>query len=215
MRYLSRLRPAPRRAGPRFSALAFGHSCGDAQTAGLAAVLLAGVAVGSMLQAAAAPDPYLTYFTQQYLQGRSTASFSAAMTNAVLNAIAPHLLALFFSMSCIGAPFLLCIPFLRGIFIGCISSYLYLHLGMRGLAANLILFWLPEVAACVFLVIFVRAALTLSLRMFRTNLLGEALDSGIKTDSCLRCFAVTACGTLLSAVLESILSAVFAPVLLL
>lgn len=120
----------------------------------------------------------------------------------------------FFSLSCIGAPVLACVPVLRGISIGCVSAYLYASMGMRGLLANLILFWLPAILQSVFLVLFTDAALDTSTSLFRLNFLEQATGAGTKISRCLRIFVVSSLGMLLAAILEGLLAVIFAPVFL-
>ena len=176
------------------------------QAVGLALALLAGVLCGSFWQHASQQNVYLSYFAEQYLAGHNTGSFLSAM---ILQAVV-----LFFSLSCIGAPVLACVPVLRGISIGCVSAYLYASMGMRGLLANLILFWLPAILQSVFLVLFTDAALDTSTSLFRLNFLEQATGAGTKISRCLRIFVVSSLGMLLAAILEGLLAVIFAPVFL-
>mgnify|MGYP003094454021 CR=1 FL=1 len=168
------------------------------QAVGLALALLAGVLCGSFWQHA----------------GHNTGSFSAAMSVSFLSAMILQAVVLFFSLSCIGAPVLACVPVLRGISIGCVSAYLYASMGMRGLLANLILFWLPAILQSVFLVLFTDAALDTSTSLFRLNFLEQATGAGTKISRCLRIFVVSSLGMLLAAILEGLLAVIFAPVFL-
>ena len=154
------------------------------QAVGLALALLAGVLCGSFWQHASQQNVYLSYFAEQYLAGHNTGSFSAAMSVSFLSAMILQAVVLFFSLSCIGAPVLACVPVLRGISIGCVSAYLYASMGMRGLLANLILFWLPAILQSVFLVLFTDAALDTSTSLFRLNFLEQATGAGTKISRC-------------------------------
>ena len=174
------------------------------QAVGLALALLSGVLCGSFWQHA----------SEQYLAGHNTGSFSAAMSVSFLSAMILQAVVLFFSLSCIGAPVLACVPVLRGISIGCVSAYLYASMGMRGLLANLILFWLPAILQSVFLVLFTDAALDTSTSLFRLNFLEQATGAGTKISRCLRIFVVSSLGMLLAAILEGLLAVIFAPVFL-
>ena len=176
--------------------------------------LLAGVLCGSFWQHASQQNVYLSYFAEQYLAGHNTGSFSAAMSVSFLSAMILQAVVLFFSLSCIGAPVLACVPVLRGISIGCVSAYLYASMGMRGLLANLILFWLPAILQSVFLVLFTDAALDTSTSLFRLNFLEQATGAGTKISRCLRIFVVSSLGMLLAAILEGLLAVIFAPVFL-
>ena len=184
------------------------------QAVGLALALLAGVLCGSFWQHASQQNVYLSYFAEQYLAGHNTGSFSAAMSVSFLSAMILQAVVLFFSLSCIGAPVLACVPVLRGISIGCVSAYLYASMGMRGLLANLILFWLPAILQSVFLVLFTDAALDTSTSLFRLNFLEQATGAGTRISRCLRIFVVSSLGMLLAAILEGLLAVIFAPVFL-
>ena len=182
------------------------------QAVGLALALLSGVLCGSFWQHASQQNVYLSYFAEQYLAGHNTGSFSAAMSVSFLSAMILQAVVLFFSLSCIGAPVLACVPVLRGISIGCVSAYLYASMGMRGLLANLILFWLPAILQSVFLVLFTDAALDTSTSLFRLNFLESRVCPIISR--CLQIFVVSSLGMLLAAILEGLLAVIFAPVFL-
>ena len=182
---------------------------------GLSCLLLTGVAFGSFFPYMAESNRYLSYFVRQYLVGNHGGGVVSVMFGSFFSAMTLQALTLFFCLSCIGAPVLLCIPFLRGIAIGCISAFLYTEMGSRGLMANMILLWIPEVLQAACLLFFVSAALNTSVSLFRSNFLSKTPNAvGPKVGRCLRCFVFSSIGLLLSAVIEGLLAAVFAPVLL-
>lgn len=182
---------------------------------GLSCTLLAGVAFGSIFPYLAESNRYLSYFAHQYLVGNHGGGFSSVASGSFFSAMMLQAVVLFFSFSCIGAPVLLCIPFLRGIAIGCISAFLYTEMGSRGLAANMILLWIPEVLQAACLLFFVLAALNTSISLFQSNFLSKTPNSaGPKVSRCLRCFVFSSLGLLLASVIEGLLAAIFAPVLL-
>lgn len=182
---------------------------------GLCCTLLAGVAFGSFLPYLAGSNRYLFYFVQQYLVGNHGGGFLSVASGSFLSAMLLQAAVLFFSLSCVGAPVLLCIPFLRGVAIGCISAYLYTQMGSRGLLANMILLWIPAVLQAVCLLFFVSAALNTSVSLFRLNFTAKTPGPAApKVGRCLRCFMVTSVGLLLASLLEGLLAAIFAPVLL-
>ena len=178
-------------------------------------MLLAGIAFGSIFPYMAESNRYLSYFMHQYLVGNHSGSFSSVASGSFFSAMLLQAVVLFFSLSCIGAPVLLCIPFLRGIAIGCISAYLYTGMGSRGLVANLILLWIPEVLQAACLLFFVSAALNTSISLFQSNFLSKTPDPVVpKVSRCLRCFVFSSIGLLLASMIEGLLAAIFAPVLL-
>lgn len=183
--------------------------------AGLSCSLFAGVVFGSVFPYMAESNRYLAYFVQQYLVGNHNGSFSSVASGSFLSSMLMQATVLFFGLSCIGAPLLVCIPFLRGITIGCISAYLYTEMGSRGLVANMILLWIPEVLQAACLLFFVSAALELSIDLFRSSFLAQTPGSaGPKIGRCMRCFIFSSLGLLLASVIEGLLAAIFAPVLL-
>lgn len=183
--------------------------------AGLSCSLLAGVVFGSIFPYMAGSNRYLSYFAQQYLVGNHNGSFSSVASGSFFSAMVMQATVLFFSLSCIGVPLLLCIPFLRGITIGCISAYLYTEMGSRGLVANMILLWIPEVLQAACLLFFVSAALQTSIDLFRSCFLAQTSGSAApKIGRCIRCFIFSSLGLLLASLIEGLLAAVFAPVLL-
>ena len=188
---------------------------GVGKMAGLSCSLLAGVVFGSIFPYMAESNRYLAYFVQQYLVGNHNGSFSSVASVSFFSSMLMQAAVLFFSLSCIGAPLLVCIPFLRGITIGCVSAYLYTGMGSRGLVANMILLWIPEVLQAACLVFFVSAALQTSVALFRSGFLAQTSGSaGPKISRCLHCFIFSSLGLLLAALIEGLLAAVFAPVLL-
>lgn len=183
--------------------------------AGLSCTLFAGIVFGSIFPYMAESNRYLAYFVQQYLVGNHSGSFSSVASGSFFSAMMMQATVLFFSLSCIGAPLLLCIPFLRGITIGCISAYLYTGMGTRGLVANMILLWIPEVLQAACLLFFVSAALETSIDLFRLSFLAQTSGfAATKISRCMRCFIFSSLGLLLAALIEGLLAAVFAPVLL-
>lgn len=203
------------RAKVRFALDPFFLPKPQARLAGLGCILLAGVLLGSLGQAMDAQKPYLAHFIAQYLDQHRSSGFAAAVGTSFFSAMLMQLLIVFLGLSCVGIPFLICVPLLQGISIGCIGAFLYGAMGVRGLLANLILFWVPEVLQAIFLLILADAAIDTSWPLFRACFLSQSFD-GIRAraDACLRCFVRTSIGMLASALLEGALSAIFAPVLL-
>lgn len=181
---------------------------------GLSCAMLAGVLLGSICQVAAESNRYATYFVRQYLEGVHGGGFIATASGTFLSAMAMQAAALFFSLSCIGAPVLLCLPFLRGVSIGCVSAYLYSDMGSRGLLANLILLWVPEVLRALLLISFISIALDTSVSLFRLNFLARSPSPDMGIKRCLHSFVLASLGMLPVSILEGVLAAVFAPVLL-
>lgn len=180
----------------------------------LACALLVGVIFGSIYEATGASNRYIAYFVRQYLNGVHGGGFAAAASGTFLSSMAMQAVVLFFSLSCIGAPVLIFLPFLRGVFIGCVSAYLYSGMGSRGLLANLLMLWVPEVLRALLLIFFIAVAWDTSVGLFRLNFLAQTPGPEPRIRRCLRCFVLVSFGMLPISLLEGALSAVFAPVLL-
>lgn len=176
--------------------------------------LLAGVAVGSfLLSGTGEQSPYFSYFAQQYLtlfQGTSFYDLFAA------SFLAPLLLqsALFFcAASCFGGPVAALLLLCRGIGIGGVSAYLYQLLGLRGMAANLVLFFLPSLLQCFLHWWMAGAAWRSSAALFRMHCLaqgGGSLPTSIQHP--LRVYLLSSIGLIAAAALQAGLSLLFAVV---
>lgn len=179
----------------------------------LAGILLLGIFFGSMWQQSSLQNAYLSYFAQQYL-AHCGSGLLAVVSGTFLSYILLETVVLFFSFSCIGTPVLFCIAALYGIPLGCITTYLYTSLGMRGLLANMILFLVPHLIAACSLVYFLDVAIGASTALFRIHMKGCASGMNAKMRYCFNSFLITLCGMLAAALLKGILCAIFAPVLL-
>ncbi len=215
MRDMRKLRPIPLRRAKTAHSKGGKYKSFTVKIAVFAGVLLLGVVLGSTVPYTLEESRYLSYFVQQYLIENHGGSFAAVASGSFLSAMLLQVTVLFFSVSCIGAPVLLCILLLRGFSIGCIASFLYTQLGLRGLLANLALLWLPQVLQAIFLLFFVVAAWDGSVGLFRQHLAAQTTDTAKPNLSrCLRCFLFSSLGMLLAALAEGLLAAIFAPVLL-
>ena len=182
----------------------------------LATVFLIGILVGAIAQNFSNNDntPYLLYYVKQILSVFQAGNFISNSGYLFLSCMALQTLLLFFSLSCIGVPVILFIPFCKGFSIGCVSAYLYTTLELRGIAANLLIFWLPDCVAALILLIFTRIALDTSYSLFCSNILGKGQGGTVKSHQCLRVFLITSLGYLPCAVWAGIAAAIFAPVFL-
>lgn len=177
-------------------------------------ILLFGILCGSIWQHSSLQNTYLSYFAQQYLQSCLSGSFLSVASSAFLSHVLLEIVVLFFSFSCIGAPVLFCIPALYGISIGGITAYLYTSFGMRGLLANMILFLIPHILSACSLLVFVDSAICASSALYKLNIKGNSSGTNSKMRLCFNRFIITLCGMLISSLLEGILCAIFAPILL-
>lgn len=182
----------------------------------LSLALLAGLLCGSLWLAGAQGQTakYLSYFAQQYLRRYKAGEFWPAFTVAYLSAFLLLGLVLFLSFSCLGAPLIFCAPLCKGIALGCISAYLYTQWGLRGMAANLLLLFIPELAKVGGLLLLSVRALDASVGLFKLNCVQQAPGAAAKMSRSLRSFVAAASLTLAASLLQAALTAVFGPVFL-
>ncbi|MEG1641007.1 MAG: hypothetical protein RR284_08805 [Ruthenibacterium sp.] len=159
---------------------------------------------------------YLTYYVQELLKTYRSAAFLPVAALVFLSCVTLQGILLFFSLSCIGAPVIFCVPIFKGISAGCLCAALVSLQGFRGAMAHLLLFWLPELLQISILLLFSDIALRTSLCLFSCNLCNKNSGNGTftKISLCLRMFLLTALAYLVCAVAAGVLSCVFAPVFL-
>ncbi len=184
------------------------------QMMGISGTLLLGILIGSVCQATGAQNAYLSLFVQKYLSSLQSGSFAKISSNTFFSAMLLQTVTVFLAFSCISAPVLICIPLLRGISTGYVAAYLYVNCGIKGLLANLLLLWVPEVLQAALLIFLLCAALDVSLTLFQVNIRMRTIATRAKMDTCLRQYVCTSLGLLLTAMLKGLLSIIFAPVLL-
>ena len=175
--------------------------------------LLAGVALGSFLPAGTGEQgTYFSYFAQQYLKLYQGTSFYDLFAASFL---APLLLqsALFFcAASCFGGPVAALLLLFRGIGIGGVSTYLYQLLGLRGMAANLVLFFLPSLFQCLLHWWMAGAAWRSSAALFRLHCRTQAGSLPTSIRHPLRVYLLSSIGLAAAAALQAGLSLLFAVV---
>ncbi|MEG2595885.1 MAG: hypothetical protein RR937_09170 [Ruthenibacterium sp.] len=159
---------------------------------------------------------YMTYYVQEILKTYRNASFLPVAAFVFLSCIALQGILLFFSLSCIGAPAIFCVPLFKGFSAGCLCAALITLQGFRGAIAQLLLFWLPELLQISILLLFADIALRTSLCLFSFNICRKNSGNSAfaKIALCLRMFLLTALAYLVCAIVAGGLSCVFAPVFL-
>ena len=200
---------APRRfapSAPKTSALSL-------RAVMLAVVLFSGVVLG----AAAAVRPaqssgYYAAFIRQFVAAHQSRPMWQIFCEAFISAIALQCLALFLGLSCLGAPLLLALVLGRGFAVGSLTAYLFHEMGLWGLAMYLLLFFLPTALQCLLLLYLCAQAFDSAAALFRANFLGHTVAAPLRAQLLLRRFLRAGAGALAACCLESILSALFAPV---
>lgn len=182
----------------------------------LAVMMLAGVFAGGIAQAVLykRQDTYLAYFIQKTLDLYRNAGFWTVCGRFFLSCFLLHITALFFALSCIGAPCLWGLVFLKGFSSGVLSAALYLQQGFRGAAANLLLFWLPDVARSVCLLVFLVPAMRSCSQLFQTHVLSKSVQTVQSLHQTEQIFLWTGILYLPCSLLAALLNIIFAPIFL-
>lgn len=178
-------------------------------------LLLLGVCVGAVAEEMSRTNgqAYTTFFVRQVLSIYCDSTFTGVMGFLFLSSFLLHTIILFFSFSCIGAPAVLLIPFVKGFSFGCISGYLYGTLGLRGVLANMLLCLLPQLGEAALLLYFSMQALQMSTSLFR-YLIAQKADSCIRTHGCLQAYLTTSLLLIATSTTGALLAKLFAPVFL-
>lgn len=182
----------------------------------LGIILLAGVLLGAWIVKAygANEKSYFTYFIEMFLQIHKKNQFFAILSYSFLSSLVIHITTLLFAYCCVGAPFIIAMPFIKGVFIGSLSAYLYVEMGLKGAFVNIMLLWLPQVLQGTLLIFFASIALDTSASLFATSFLNKKQGTHTKFNRLIRVFIFTCLLLLICACLESALAELFAPALL-
>lgn len=157
---------------------------------------------------------YAQYFVTQFLQIHLQSSLVGIIGFSFLSGLLLQTAVLFFGFSCVGVPVVLCIPMLKGFTDGCLSGFLYGSMGLRGLAANLLLFWAPQVGQAALLLSFTARILPMTVTLYRCNLLQKTPDRKLDLESPLRFYLFSALGVAAVSMGSGALSYLFAAVFL-
>ena len=199
---------APRRfapSAPKTSALSL-------RAVMLAVVLFSGVVLGAA--AAVRPEQssgYYAAFISQFVAAHQRPMWQI-FCETLISTMALQCLALFLGLSCLGAPLLLALVLGRGFAVGSLTAYLFHEMGLWGLAMYLLLFFLPTALQCLLLLYLCAQAFDSAAALFRANFLGHTVAAPLRAQLLLCRFLRAGAGALAACCLESILSALFAPV---
>lgn len=182
----------------------------------LACMVLAGVLAGTIWEAYArfAQNEYVSYFVKQYLNRYTYSSFGALLGGILWPSMLSLLFLVYNGFSCIGFPFILVVPLLKGFSIGSISGYLYATHGLHGMAAVLVLFFLPQMLQLWAILLLSQASANASFGLLLNHFTNQTVNEPFRLGQMVRRLAQSIVITVLACVLESALSVVFAPVLL-
>ncbi|MEG1366619.1 MAG: hypothetical protein RSC96_05315 [Oscillospiraceae bacterium] len=182
----------------------------------LGSIMLLGILIGALLISADAKisNKYPIFLINAFLQSHKSVSFTMLLSFSFLSGMIIHILTLICGFSCVGAPFIAAIPFLRGMFMGCISGYLYADMGIKGVLLNAILFWLPQALQGMALIVFASYALDTSLSMFATCFLEPVQSIKTRLKLYVKSFIFTSLILFITAIFESLLSGLLAEVLI-
>lgn len=183
--------------------------------AALGILLLLGIFLGAVLSQTQYTDTknYYTYLINSILDSYKSGSFTKILFTSFFSCIILQLALLLSGFCCFGAPIIACTVFLKGLLCGCLSSYLYLQLGLKGAFLNIIIFWLPQVMQAVFITILAAITLDNSIALFFNTFTSKKQGTAYKLKRCIKFFVFTSLGLFISAIIESALADAFSSML--
>ena len=132
-----------------------------------------GLAAGSFLQCGSSMlSKYLTLFAGQYQNIIFTTNAFSCFRGLFLSFFLMLTLLFIFSLCSIGAPFILLMPFVKGLEIGVFTSYLYQTMHLKGLFANILLLWPHQVISAGIVIGFSLISLRSARQLFQITLGG-------------------------------------------
>ncbi len=155
---------------------------------------------------------YFWYYIESFLQNHNAGSFLPVFSVSFLSVLGLNLLLLICSFSCLGAPFILMLPLLRGISAGMVSAVLYLSYGLKGLLFELFLLLLPTVVQALELLLFAADTFDTSVKLFRCALLHRSSVALIDPRKALQGFVLYSSAGLAAAILEGFFALLLGPV---
>ena len=180
-------------------------------------VILTGVTLGGALAAwgVSREDPFFLAFAQAVLV-QYGAGEGAVFRGSFLPSIGITALIALCGSSCAGAPLAGGILLLRGIAAGCVTAGLYGVFGLQGLAAGLVLRFVPTMLQFWALTGMTNSALSCSRALFLEQVMHRSCvpPSAVKLQQLGRRLTISGLWMLAAAALETLLAAVFAPVCL-
>lgn len=199
---------------PHWQRLSFGRAeRGAKRNWAMGACLLAGVALGSFcLAGTGEQSPYFSYFAQQYLNLYQATSFYDLFAASFFAPLLLQSALLFCAASCFGGPVAALLLVFRGIGFGGVSAYLYQLWGLRGMAANLVMFLLPALIQCLLHWWMAGVAWRSSASLFRLHCRAQAGNLPTSVQEPLRVYLFSSAGLLIAAALQAGLSLLFSVV---
>lgn len=184
-------------------------------SAALGLVLLLGIVLGAFLSLTQYLNTqnYYTYLVHAIFNSYKSGSLFKILSISFLSCIMLQLALILSGFCCFGAPIIIIISFAKGLMCGCLSSYLYLQLGLKGAFINIIIFWLPQVLQAVFITLFAAISMDNSVALFLDTFTSKRQGTGYKFKRCLKYFVFTSLGLFISCIIESILADTFASLL--
>ena len=136
----------------------------------LTALFFLGMVYGVLLFKSGSISGWLQFFVGEYTAGLSRQSvlqsFTSAFGAAFLFLLAPYLL----GYSAVGIPFVLLIPFFKGLGLGGFMAYLYIGQGLRGFGYCALILLPYTVVALIAIIIACRESIRLSGALFQSFL---------------------------------------------
>lgn len=184
-------------------------------SAALGILLLLGIFIGAILSQTQYKNEqnYYTYLINSMLDSYKSGSFTKILFTSFFSCIILQLALLLSGFCCFGAPIIAGTVFLKGLMCGCLSSYLYLQLGLKGAFLNIIIFWLPQVMQAVLITLFAAITFDNSIALFFNTFTSRKQGTAFKLKRCIKFFVFTSLGLFVSAIIESALADAFATML--
>ena len=176
-------------------------------------IFFAGLILGALgVRRDATDAAFLPLFAKNLIELRQSSNFWMVTGGVFLSALLFLAASLFSGASPFGTPVLMLLPLARGIGIGCVSAYLTLHAGVRGIFAELLIFFLPDALLALIFILYNAQAACVSIQLFQIHI---AHKSGIaaKLDEMIRLFLLSGIASLSFSLAAGLLNHLFLPVL--
>ncbi len=176
--------------------------------------LLLGIILGSLFEQLQRNDgqAFITYFITYILNIYSN-TFLNIVSFVFLSAFFLHVITLFLGFCTFGLPLILLVPFIKGLYFGCVSGYLYSTMGVRGIVANFLIFLLPQIIEAYLLFVLCTQSSYHSVGIFKL-IINKKTDVVLHTQLFIKRFLYSSIFLIISSLLNGVLAIVFSPVFL-
>ena len=179
----------------------------------LSIVFFLGLALGAIgIRTEGETNSFLSLFAQNVIELRAKGALSVA-GSTFLSAFLMFAAAFLFGSSPFGLPILFLIPLIRGVGMGCVNASLLQSMGFHGLVAELAIFFFPDCATALLLIIFCTVSARQSAQLFSFHMLRKSSTTVVKMEDSFRLFLWVSLALFFLSLLAGLQSALFAPLL--